>query len=193
MLKEVKIKEFKPLEKPGFIKTQRVIAERDGQEFSWEMVKQHDSVHILVINSDNDSVLLVKQVRIPVLVNNPESNGEMIECCAGIVDKYEEIEDETERATKIAIEEVREELGYTITDANIEFIKKTYGSPGTSGASQYIFIAEVTNDKYIGQQLTFDEDIEVVEVPVTELSDFISDANTTSMALMLTSWVIMND
>lgn len=193
MLKPVTVKEYKTLEKPEFIKTQLVVAERDGQEFSWEMAKQHDSVHILVINTDNESVLLVKQVRIPVLVNNPGTTGEMIECCAGIVDKYESIEDPIERATKIAIEEVREEMGFAITEDNIEFIKKVYGSVGTGGTSQYIFIAEVENGQYIGQQLTFDEDIEVVEVPIDKLGDFMYEAETTAMALMLTSWVIMND
>lgn len=192
MLKEVKIKEFKPLDKPGFIKTQRVIAERDGQEFSWEMVKQHDSVHILVANTDNDTVILIKQVRIPVLVNNPDTTGKIVECCAGIIDNYEEIEDPVERATQIAIDEVREELGYAITEENIDFITKVYGSVGSSGSSQYIFVAEVNNDQYIGQQLSFDEDIEVIEVKIDEIDEFMTNVNTTTMTHLLTTWASMH-
>ena len=48
MLKPVTIESVTPNAAPKFVKTQFVNAARDGQEFGWEMIKGHDSVHVAV-------------------------------------------------------------------------------------------------------------------------------------------------
>lgn len=184
MLKKVNIRLVEPLTSPQFIHTKVVTYDIDGEAGRWEVAEQHDSVHVFVYNDDTDEALFVKQVRIPVLLHSPETNGEVIECCAGIIDKYSELEP-LERAYKIAIDEVHEELGYAITREDLEFVKLLHGSVGTAGSKCYTFIATVTDNKFIGQKLEPGEDIEVFKVA----ADYIEDVMDTEETDAVTSFL----
>jgi len=187
MLKPVKILTTAPLIRPDYIKTQSVVYIREDQKGIWEMVNSHDTVHILVNNLTTQELLFVKQVRIPVLVNNPDTDGTVIECCAGIIDKYKG-EHPDIRALLIARDEIQEELGYVIPYSNIKKIREIKSSVGITGSTAHIFFATTIEHEYIGQKLNGLEDIEVIKVPYSNVLEFIKNSTTDAITISLTYW-----
>ncbi len=188
MLKKVKLHNIQPQPNPEFLQPNVVHYSREGQDSLWEIIKSHDTVHILIDNIDTQELVFVKQVRIPVLVNNPRTDGAVVECCAGIIDKYPELATHhpKERALQIAQEEIREELGYAVELDDIVPIKQLKSSVGMSGTTAHLFYATVEESDYIGQQLSMFEDIEVVKVPYANVEEFINDATTDATTMFLT-------
>lgn len=188
-LKKVYIISKEDNKKPKFIKTQLIKAKRgDGEEFFWESTKQMDSVHILVDNIETKEIMLVKQVRIPVLINDDEFDGEVFELCAGLVDKDCSIK-------QIAKEEVLEEMGYDVETNTIKEIKKLKSAVGTSGANSYSFTVDVTEDMKVSKGGGLDnEDIEIVRIPYSEVNNFLNGKSHTDAITMfvLTRWTISN-
>jgi UDP-sugar diphosphatase len=184
MLKPVKIENVVANDAPRFVKTQLVEATRDGKTFYWEMIKSHDSVHVIVYNLTTREFIFVKQVRVPVLVNNPDTYGEVIEACAGLVDK--------DTSTKqIAKEEILEELGYDIPTESVHFIKTIKSSVGTAGTNAHLFYAEVTDMEKVSDGGGLEtEDIEVVRVPIAEVEDFIFGTDTDAVTMFLTTYYL---
>lgn len=187
-MKEVKIISEETNTAPKFIKTKLVTCERDGEEFKWECVESHDSVHILVDNYETNELIYVKQVRIPVLVRDDSKQGQVIEACAGIVDKDLPLE-------KIAIEEVEEELGYSPKPENISFIKTLRTSVGSAGAKSHLFLAQVSEaDKISNGGGLPEEDIEVVRIKYEDLEEelfFNDEIDTDAVTLFLTSYLVL--
>lgn len=131
------------------------------------MAKAHDSVHILVDNIEKKEILLVKQVRVPVLVNNPEGDGSCYEACAGIVDKDCSIE-------QIAKEEILEELGYDVPVEALNKVRTYKSSVGTQGSTCYTFSVEVEESEHVSEGGGLEnEDIEIVGIPYEEVMDLI--------------------
>jgi len=159
-LKKVTIISKEDNKEPKFIKTMSVKAKREGgKEFYWEATKQMNSVHILVDNIETQEIILVKQVRIPVLLNDDSQNGEVIELCAGIIDKDCSLE-------QIAKEEVEEELGYDVPLENIISHKVFKSSVGTSGTNAYTYFCEVTEEMKVSEGGGIEsEDIELIRIP----------------------------
>lgn len=187
MLKEINIVQVIPNREPKFVKTQLVLAVRDGDEenesinINWEMVNTHDSVHIMVDNVDTQELLLVRQVRIPVLVNDNINKGVVYEACAGIIDKDMSIDE-------IAREEILEELGYDIPLSEITFFKKIKNAVGSAGRTSHLYFAKVYEDCKINDGGGIHgEDIEVVRIPYIEAYDFIlrDDIHTDAVTLLL--------
>ena len=131
------------LTEPKFIKTFGIDYEVDGKINKWEMVEKHDSVHILVHDTSTDELVLVKQNRIPALVKT--GIAEVIECCAGIVDMFED-EHLNSQIRKIAVMEVRQEIGYVINTDDLIQYAPILSSVGTSGSSVYMFSCIISND-----------------------------------------------
>lgn len=168
MLKKVSIKKIEDNESPRFLKTQKITFQREGspEDLTWEMVKSHSSVHIGVFNSDTKEFLFVKQVRIPVLANNPGSDGEVVECVAGLVDKDCSM-------AQIAKEEILEEIGYDVPLEEITFLRKLYSSVGSKGNVVFCYTAVVTESMKVNEGGGLDdEDIEVVRIPLDDIYDF---------------------
>jgi UDP-sugar diphosphatase len=188
-LKEVKIISIKENINPKFIKTELITASREGTEFFWERVKSHDSVHILVDNTETKELLLVKQVRIPVLVNDAFNNGVCIEACAGLVDKNSNI-------IQITKEEVLEELGYDVYIEDIIFLKKLKSSVGSSGNTAWVFSCTVDESmKFSEGGGINDEDIEVFRLPYKDVYNFVTFGieNTDAMTqYLLYQWLFKN-
>ena len=180
MLKKVKILNVTELENPKFVKTQLVEAQREGEKesFYWEMIKSHDSVHVVVFNLTTQEFLLVKQARIPVLVNDPQTTF-ITEACAGLVDKDVPLD-------QIVKEEIEEEIGYKAHLENIKFYKTVKSSVGTQGVNAHLFYAEVTEDQKVsdGGGLP-EEDIEVLRISIDDMGEFMLDAVTDSVTLLL--------
>ena len=188
---KIEIVSRKPLSEPKYIKTEAIEYKIDDGEINiWEKIVVHDSVHVLVYNRDTDRILLVSQPRIPVIVNHPEITA-VYECCAGIIDKYHDLELK-EQVVKIAIDEVREELGYAIESSDLIIYPSLFSSVGSSGASVHLLYAEITNDQYVGQQLEPHEYIETYELHADNVFHFLNtnmhtDATT---KFLLAQWLL---
>lgn len=170
-MKTVKIISVEENKQPNFVKTNLIKAERDGIPLTWESVKGHDSVHVLVDNTTTKELLLVKQVRIPVLINDDSQGGEVIECCAGLVDKDKSID-------IIVLEEIEEELGYNAQIENLTFVKTLKSSVGKIGANSHMFMATVTEDEKVSDGGGIHgEDIEVVRIMYYDVVRWLDDQN----------------
>jgi len=192
MGQKIVIDNIKPLEKGKFIKTKMIEATRaDGKKIQWEMADFKDSVHILVENTETNKIVLVQQPRVPVIIKNPETNGEVYEACAGIIDKDCSIE-------QIAVEEVLEELGYKVDLENLIPVRTYMSSVGSQGSTCYSFFCKVTNKDKVSEGGGLpEEDITVIELSYTEVLDLIEGniggkfIDSTTLFL-LTRWLLTN-
>ena len=111
---------------------------------------------ILLYNKQNKTIILTQQFRLPTYINgNP--TGQMIEACAGLLDK--------DNAEDCIIKETQEETGYKIT--KVEKIFESYMSPGSVTEILHFFIAEYSKEMKIsdGGGLAHEqENIEVLEL-----------------------------
>lgn len=164
------IKNFKTseLKNTKFIHPLRLDYEINGKIRTWEAVKSHDSVAILLYHTKKDALLLVKQFRAPVYLND-SSKTFTYELCAGLVDKNKSIEE-------IAKEEIDEECGFNIPTKNIEKITSFYTNVGVSGGIQTIFFANIDESMKIhdGGGIN-DEEIELFYLSVKDIEKFIFD------------------
>lgn len=156
------------LENPQFVKPMRINYVLNGKSLSWEAVKSHDSVAILLYDHSSDSFVLVKQFRPPVYVNDKQ-HLHTYELCAGIIDKSCSVE-------QIAKEEVDEECGYDIAVDRIEKITSFFTNVGVSGAKQHLFFAQVDASMKVHKGGGIDtESIELEYLHVSEAKAFIFD------------------
>ncbi|MBT8220445.1 MAG: GDP-mannose pyrophosphatase NudK [Bacteroidia bacterium] len=140
-----------------------------------EVYDRGDGAAILLYNTNQNTVILTRQFRIPTYVNGNES-GMMIEVCAGMLD-----EDEPEVCIK---KETEEETGYHIE--NVEKVFEAYMSPGAATEILHFFVAAYTADMKIsagGGKPREQEDIEVLEINFEEAytmiqTGIITDAKT---------------
>jgi len=190
-MKRVTIIAREPNLTPQFIKTELVTYEREGKQAFWEKTKVHNTVHVLVKNVDTNELLLVKQTRIPVLVEQPETHGVTIEACAGIIDCFEDKASVPQlRAKLVAKAEVYEELGYEVSLYDLTSLPKYIGSTGGSGSTCYPFYCEVTNDQSVGQHLGDDEDIEIVTILEKDVRLFAETTNMDATTRYLLYWYL---
>lgn len=158
-------------EKSNFVKPFSVYFEMNGKKRSWDCVKVHDSVSILMYNVDRDAFLLVKQFRPPVWFYQNEHGvknneiGYSYELCAGILDKNLSLKE-------TAIEEIYEETGYNVKE--LEYITSCYSSLGFAANKQSIFYAKIyDNDLVAKGGGTEDENIEIFYLPTKKAEEFI--------------------
>jgi nudix-type nucleoside diphosphatase (YffH/AdpP family) len=117
---------------------------------------------ILPIDPRRGTVLLVRQFRIPVLLNEPVHDGGMlIEVCAGLLDR-----NDPETAIR---KEAEEELGFRLK--SVRKVYDAFMSPGSVSERLSLFVAEYSPADRIsdgGGERSEGEDIEVLELPLTE-------------------------
>ena len=121
--------------------------------------KGHGSTAFLY-NPKTNKVLLTKQFRLPVFINEG-NEGNVLECCAGIIDG--------ENAEECIKREIREELGYKID--HVDRLFKVYMSPGSITETVTFFSAKYDYDDRIsagGGELDEQEYIDVVEMNFEE-------------------------
>ena len=165
----MRIEKFRvePLESSRFVRPALVRYEQDGVEKSWEIIRAHDSVAILIYDRDLEAFVLVRQFRPAVYLH--DEKGMTVELCAGIVDKEASL-------AQIAREEVMEECGYDVPLASLERVTAFQTSVGFAGTKQTLYYAEVDRSMKKGDGGGIDdESIEVVTLPVREARDFIYD------------------
>jgi len=173
-----------PLENPKFVKPICINYIQNSQKLSWEAVRSHDSVAILLYHKSKDSFVLVKQFRPPVYVND-NSYEFTYELCAGIIDKESSLE-------QIAKEEIDEECGYDVSLEKIEKITSFFTNVGVSGAKQHLFFAILDENMKIHEGGGIHtESIELVYLDVNEAKKFIFDeskAKTPGIMFALSWW-----
>ncbi|XP_038192983.1 uridine diphosphate glucose pyrophosphatase NUDT14 isoform X2 [Arvicola amphibius] len=150
---------------------------QDGVQKSWDFIKTHDSVTILMFNSSRRSLVLVKQFRPGSLaaVNGDQpqelqpalsgSVGVMMELCAGIVDQPGLSLEE------IACKEAWEECGYRLDPTDLRQIATYMSGVGLTSSRQTMFYAEVTDAQRSGPGGGLAEEGELIEVVHLNLDD----------------------
>ncbi|MET0637574.1 MAG: GDP-mannose pyrophosphatase NudK [Chitinophagaceae bacterium] len=122
---------------------------------------------ILLYNREKETVILTRQFRMPTYVNG-NSEGYLIEVCAGLLDK-DNPEEEIRRETE-------EETGYRIGKA--EKVLEAYMSPGSVTEILYLFVAAYNDSMKInegGGLVSEQENIEVLEIPFSHAFEMITD------------------
>ncbi|MCT7649869.1 NUDIX domain-containing protein [Aliarcobacter butzleri] len=160
--------EISSLEDTRFIKPLKVTFNLNGKKKTWEAVRSHDSVSILLYHTQKNAILLVKQFRVPVYLND-KSQTFTYELCAGLVDKEKSLEE-------IAIEEIDEECGYKVNKKDIQKVTSFFTNVGISGAKQHLYFAKIDESMKIhdGGGVN-DEQIELYFLPINSIDEFIFD------------------
>lgn len=165
IIENLKISELKDTK---FIHPVKVTFKQNGKEKTWEAVRSHDSVAVLLYHQEKDSFLLVKQFRVPVYLND-ETKTFTYELCAGLVDKNKSLEE-------IVVEEIDEECGYEVDVKSIQRVTSFYTNVGISGGCQHLYFAKIDESMKIHQGGGInDEQIELFYLPVKDCENFIFD------------------
>lgn len=138
---------------------------------------------ILLYDPVRKSVVLVRQVRVPVFLNG--GDAWLIETPAGLLDG--------ENPDEAIAREAMEETGYLVENA--EYLFDAYMSPGAVTERVSFFAAEIDLGKKAGEGgglADEGEDIEVLDLPLSQAFDMIAtgeicDAKT----IMLLQWARM--
>lgn len=152
------------------IKTERLAFERG------------DSVAILLLEKETQSILLTNQFRYPTCKNG---EGWLVEIPAGSLEENENPEACVKR-------EVMEELGYKLE--NPKLVSTFYSSPGASTERIFLFYSEISINNKIakgGGNLEENEDIQLVKIPVSDLAFKVSEMIDAKTILAL-QWYLLN-
>ncbi|KAM3172494.1 hypothetical protein ACTXT7_014405 [Hymenolepis weldensis] len=193
--------------KSRFVAPFRIHYRKNGVNRTWDGVKAHNGVSILIYNKDRKSFVFVKQFRPVVYYANlriregedaasvastphtpigsdgkpiilPSSLGETLELCAGIIDKANKSLEE------IASIELYEECGYRVDPSRLKKITTVSASVGLSGTTATVFYAEVGNSDLDpsagGGNPDEGEVIEVVYWPVTRSEELLTLTETST-------------
>ncbi|XP_041469628.1 uridine diphosphate glucose pyrophosphatase NUDT14-like isoform X3 [Lytechinus variegatus] len=174
----------------------RLLYKQDGVKKTWDYIKGHDSIAILLYNKDRDVFPVVKQFRPAVyaakiqaftdgqIVDTAKHKGEegmCIELCAGIMDKNKDV-------TEMAQAEVLEETGYKVPLENLKKITSFRTGVGVKGTLQTLFYAEVTDQMKVssgGGLVDEGEQIEVIEISGQDALETIMDETLTKPVGMM--------
>ncbi|MDQ7057564.1 MAG: NUDIX domain-containing protein [Ghiorsea sp.] len=177
---------YKILEKvslfQGFFKFEKFNIEHDTFQggsltIERELLERGDAVAILLYDKHYDEVLLIEQFRIAPAVR--EDNAWMIEVVAGMLAEGED-------KVECAIRESVEEAGYQPFD--IQFLGKTYVSPGGTSECLYMYLGYVDKDKPVAEGGGLDEEHEDIRsfwVSRQEAVRMVKDGRINSGAPML--------
>jgi len=161
--REVLSDNWHKLEKISFEQTGQ-----DGQPETQEREVYHNGpgAAVLPIDRARGTVLLVRQLRIPALVNG---DGPMlVEACAGMVD---EGDDPAETVRK----EAEQEMGYRLR--SIRELFTLYMSPGASAEKLHLFAADYDPGDKVGAgggEAGEGERIDVLELPLARAWDMVT-------------------
>jgi nudix-type nucleoside diphosphatase (YffH/AdpP family) len=160
--------------------------QRDGR-WSHQQRETYDrgnGATILLYNVVRATVLLTRQFRFPVYVND-HPDGMLIETAAGLLDA-----DDPETAIR---REASEELGVTV--GALTHVYDAYMSPGSVTERVHFYASPYTHADRVGAGggLAEDgEDIEVLELPFTEALSMIRDGRIADgKTIMLLHWAAL--
>ncbi len=133
---------------------------------SREAYDRGNGATILLYNTDQQTVILTRQFRLPTFING-NASGMLIEACAGLLDN-DKPEDCIRRETE-------EETGFKIS--HVQKIMEAYMSPGSVTELLYFFVAEYNKAMKINEGGGIEneqEDIEVLELDLNEALQMIA-------------------
>jgi nudix-type nucleoside diphosphatase (YffH/AdpP family) len=151
----------------GFFKIDKAIIQHEKFDgtMSPEMVRfnfeRGNSVGILLINRNRQTIILTRQFRFPAYYADNQ-HGWMVEIPAGMVPPNDHPED-------IAIKEVEEEVGFKITDVTLLY--NFFASAGGSTERLFLYYAFVDDSQKIaagGGVPGEGEDIQIIDIPIPE-------------------------
>lgn len=99
-----------------------------------DLVKTHDSVHVLLYSPQIDAIVFCEEFRMGVYFNDNQQNPFILQCVAGTMEKGDTPE-------QTAIKEVREETGLEVNQ--LDLIADVYKSPGILTEKSYLFYAQL--------------------------------------------------
>lgn len=159
---------------------------RDGrtEQQTREIYDSGDGAAVLLYNPSAQTILLIRQFRLPVLLNG-HPDGFIIECCAGMLDEL--------NPEQAIIKEIEEETGYQVTE--ITKIYEAFATPGAHKEKIHFYTAQYDDNMKIhngGGDISEQEDIEILEygydqIPALLSSGEIIDAKT----IVLLQWAMM--
>jgi len=153
----------------------------------WEVLERDNSAAVIIYNYESEKIVLTRQFRAPLVnrvdPNNVDPDAFLLEAVAGVIKKTKEekvdgvtVEIKGETAKQTIIRETMEEVGYVLTEDELEEIGWFYPSPGGSSEQIYLFLAPVCDAQRFGPgggKVADGEFIERVEMPVEEFFDMV--------------------
>ncbi|WP_430468071.1 NUDIX domain-containing protein [Winogradskyella ouciana] len=131
----------------------------DWVKNTWEVLERGNAAAALLYNMEKQTVILVKQFRLPAYMNGVET-GFMLEVPAGILENNDgSAEDAMKR-------EILEETGYKVP--KLTKIYDAFATPGGSTERFSCFVGEYSDEMKVENGGGLDdenEDIEIVEMP----------------------------
>ncbi|MGB5361727.1 MAG: NUDIX domain-containing protein [Aureibaculum sp.] len=157
---KVKIRSIKNLSDDWY-KLDKVNFDYQLKNNSWqnqtrESYDRGNGACVLLFNKENNKVVLTKQFRMPTYLNG-NSDGMMIEVCAGLLDGDDPI--------TCIMKEAEEETGYKIKNASK--VLEVYSTPGAVTEIIHYFVAEYNSKMKVssgGGKAEETEEIEVLEI-----------------------------
>ncbi len=157
-----------PLLQSHYITPVRLHYKQNGIAKTWEAVQSYDSVAVLLYHTQRKALVLVKQFRAPVFMNDKKYLY-TYELCAGILDKECSIE-------QIAKEEIDEECGYDVPLKSIKKITSFFTNVGVSGTKQHLFYAAIDESMHVHSGGGIEnEEITVEYLPLKDAKKFMYD------------------
>ena len=143
----------------------KVTFDYQKEDNSWitqkrEVYDRGNGAAILLYNTQQKTVILTRQFRLPSYLNGNKT-GMMIEVCAGLLDQ--------DNPEQCIIRETEEETGYRIT--KVEKIMETYMSPGAVTEILHLFVGEYNETMKVSEGGGLEheqENIEVMEMSYDE-------------------------
>jgi len=174
----------------GWHVLRRTTLEIRGRDGGWttqtrETYDRGNGAAILLYDPDRGTVLLTRQFRYPVYVND-HPDGMLIEAAAGLLD-----DDEPEVAIR---REAAEELGVAVGE--VRHVFDAYMSPGSVTERLHFYVAPYAPADRVdegGGVAHEGEEIEVLEIPFAEALTMIADGRIADgKTIMLLQWAALH-
>lgn len=150
-----------------------------------EIYNSGDGAAILLYNPDAQKILLIKQFRLPVYLNH-NSDGFILECCAGLLD--------SKNPKETIIKEVFEETGFLIHE--VKKVYEAFATPGAHMEKIHYFVGFYNNNMKIndgGGKIEEQEEIEVVEFDYSQIPLLLEKGKIIdSKTIVLLQWALIN-
>ncbi|OAB76123.1 NUDIX domain-containing protein [Cochleicola gelatinilyticus] len=156
-----------------------------GETITAERLAFHrgDSVAILLVEKESNSVLLTKQFRYPT---TQHEKGWLLEIPAGSMEKEE-------CPLACVKRETLEEMGYEIEQPDQLF--NFYTSPGGSTERVFLFYAKVSKHQKTekgGGVEDENEDIKTVKIPISEIQEYLQNKIMDAKTIIALQWLLLN-
>lgn len=173
--------EIAELNSAAYLKLYSIRFMQSGVQRVWDSINTTEGVYVLLYHATNKSIVLCRQFRPSILVSkaveaqpgksvfelpmndlDPET-AIAFEMCGGKVKNGESIEE-------VAVKSAFKQCGYRIEMGSLKKISRfNSGAPGT------LFYAHVDDTMHVAAHLPSNKFIEVYELPVDQVKNFLAD------------------